>query len=248
MTTLTFEPHDRVLVIRMANGIPNAIGPSLVNDLSAALQNLPDDCRGVVLAGNTKFFSMGLDLPSLISMDRHAMLNFFTKFHRMAFDLYTLPCPTIAAINGHAVAGGCIMALLCDFRFAGSESLKFGVNEVRLGVPVPYLADLVLRQIAGDRTATRMLFDGGFITMATGLTTGLVDQIFSSESVEEEAIKEMARLGAFPKDAVAAHKANRIEEVKDRFLRNVRERNENFVDCWFSPSAQTLLKEASRKF
>jgi len=248
MTTLIFEPHDRVLVIRMANGIPNAIGPSLVNDLSAALQNLPDDCRGVVLAGNTKFFSMGLDLPSLISMDRHAMLNFFTKFHKMAFDLYTLPCPTIAAINGHAVAGGCVIALLCDFRFAGSDSLKFGLNEVRLGVPVPYLADLVLRQIAGDRTATRMLLDGGFIPMAAGLTTGLVDQIFSSETVEKEAIKEIDRIGAFPKDAIAAHKANRIEEVKDRFLRNVTERNETFVDCWFSPPVQTLLKEASRKF
>lgn len=248
MTTLTFEPHDRVLVIRMTNGIPNAISPSMVDDLSAALQNLPEDCRGVVLAGNTKFFSMGLDLPSLINMDRHAMLNFFTKFHRMAFDFYTLPCPTIAAINGHAVAGGCVMALLCDFRFAGSDSLKFGLNEVRLGVPVPYLADLVLRQIAGDRTATRMIFDGGFITMATGLTTGLVDQIFSSETVEEEAIKEIARIGAFTKDAIAANKASRIEEVKDRFLRNVTERNETFVDCWFSPSVQTLLKEASRKF
>jgi enoyl-CoA hydratase/carnithine racemase len=93
-----------------------------------------------------------------------------------------------------------------------------------------------------------MLFDGGFITMATGFTTGLVDQIFSSETVEKEAIKGIARIGAFPKDAIATHKGNRIEEVKDRFLRNVTEKNETFVDCWFSPPVQTLLKEASRKF
>lgn len=74
--------------------------------------------------------------------------------------LYTLPKPVVAAITGHAIAGGCILALCCDYRFISEGRKLMGLNEVKLGVPVPYLADRVLHALVGTRYAREIIESG----------------------------------------------------------------------------------------
>ena len=112
----------------------------------------------MVLAGGTKFFSIGLNLPELIGLNRKEMAEFWERFTQTVFGLYTLPMPTVCAVCGHAVAGGNILALTCDYRIGSTENRKIGLNEILLGLPVPYLADLMLRQVSGDRAATERLY------------------------------------------------------------------------------------------
>ena len=234
--------------MRLNNGITNAISPELVDDLAEALHQAKEELKGLILAGGTKFFSIGFDLPILLQLDRPAMTDFYSKFNRTVLDLYTLPLPTACAIAGHAIAGGTILALTADFRFASSGRKLMGLNEVKIGVPVPYLADLMLRQIVGDRPATEINYRGEFLEPEQARKIGLLDDVCPPEQVEQKAIAKVADLAALPSYGFKLIKANRVEEIQSRFKEKGRARTGLFLDCWFNPAVRELLKEAAKKF
>lgn len=248
MEQVSIEAHGDVVLLRLANGVTNAIGPTMVDDLLEALQTVQLNYRGMVLAGGEKFFSMGLDLPLLLTLDQDDMAQFFDRFNTAALALYTLPMPTFCAMAGHAIAGGTILALTCDFRYAVPEKKMMGLNEVKLGVPVPYLADLMLRQIVGDRTATPMLFGGEFLSLTEARDMGLVDETASIEALEEQVLSRAADLAAQPSPAFAETKASRTETVRIRYEQHGKAKNKAFIKCWFTPEVQRLLKQAAGKF
>ncbi|MCP4023100.1 MAG: enoyl-CoA hydratase/isomerase family protein [Desulfobacteraceae bacterium] len=251
MTTIKTESMDNVTIIRLDNGVTNAINLLMVRELAAVLAELKKKYNGqnhgIVLCGNPKFFSIGFDLPSLINEDRNSMSQFFYAFNELALTLYTLPFPSIAALSGHAAAGGYILSLMCDFRFADSDK-KLGLNELLLGIPAPYLTDMVMRQISNDRVATTMLFQGNFITASDALGSGLIDKVFTGQDVEKNAMEKAAALANSPGPAFAQIKSNRVEDIKIRYEKKHKEKNDAFLDCWFGEPAQTLLKEAVKKF
>jgi enoyl-CoA hydratase/carnithine racemase len=247
MTKVKVEHQGNVSLVRLDGGITNAIDTLMLDDLSTALDQAQEKSGAMVLAGNAKFFSMGFNLPALLPLDRGAMGDFFYKFNQVVLKLLSAPFPTVCAIAGHAVAGGNILTLACDYRIAG-ERKKLGLNEVLLGVPVPYLADLMLRRIVPDRAAKEMVYQGSFISAADAKQVGLIDDLCSQDDVEEQAIMKAAGLAALPRPAFAAVKANGVEAVVLPYERHAREKNELFLDCWFDPGTQELLKEAARKF
>ena len=104
MSTIGIESHKEVALLRLSNGVTNAINEEMVADLSEALADIRDNFRGLVLAGGDKFFSIGLDLPHLLKRNREEMDAFWQRFDQVLLDLFTLPVPSAAAINGHAVA------------------------------------------------------------------------------------------------------------------------------------------------
>ena len=248
MEQVNIEAHGAVALLRLANGVTNAIGPGMVGDLSEALQTVQSNYRAIVLAGGDKFFSMGFDLPKLLKLDKNEFAVFFDRFNAAALALYTLPMPTFCAMAGHAIAGGTILALTCDFRYAVSEKKMMGLNEVKLGVPVPYLADLMLRQIVGDRKATPMLFEGEFLSLAEAHRMGLVDETTSREALEEQVLSRASGLAAKPPLAFAETKASRTKTIHDRYEQHGKSRNKAFLKCWFSPEGRALLSKAAEKF
>lgn len=248
MKHVKIESRESVAIIRLDNGVTNAVSPGLVDDLSSALTRVKNEFKGIILAGGAKFFCIGFDLPRLLKLDRTGMTQFFFEFNQVAFDLFKLPLPTACAITGHAIAGGNILALTCDYRFAASGKKLIGLNEVKLGVPVPYLADLMLRQIVGDRAATDILYRGKFVALSDAEQIGLVDEVVPQEEVEDRAMDTIAELADLPRAAFTAIKANRVEAIRLRYEKNHESKNENFLDCWFSQAVQALLTEAAKKF
>jgi enoyl-CoA hydratase/carnithine racemase len=248
MSKVMTERQGELAVLTLNNGVTNAIGPELVNDLSIAIDEIRDDARGMLLCGGEKFFSMGFDLPALITMKRHELTNFIHDFHDLVLALYTIPLPSASVLAGHAVAGGNILAISCDYRFATSELRKTGVNEIKLGLPVPSLADMVLRQIVGDRTATEMLYTGNFISFADAAEKGMIDAIFPPETLKQSAAERIARIAAMDRKPFAAIKANRVEAIKNSYEQTGRAKDEIFIDCWFSESTRNTLIEAAKKF
>lgn len=166
----------------------------------------------------------------------------------MCLHLFSIPIPSVCALSGHAVAGGNILALTCDYRHTASENKKIGLNEVKLGVPVPYLADMMLRHVIGDRYASQMIFSGEFMTFADAKTIGLIDVIGSAEELEDFTIERLSQMASYPSDAFAAAKANKVEEIKSKYEKHFRSKNDEFLDCWFSDPVQKNLLEASMKF
>jgi len=166
----------------------------------------------------------------------------------VCLSLYTLPKPTVAALTGHAVAGGCILALCCDYRFIAEGKKLMGLNEIKLSVPVPYLADCALQSIVGTRYARDMMDTGEFYGPADSLRMGLVDEVLPVEDVMARAVEKAGLLGACPRQAYALIKQNRVEQVEQRVLAEREEKERLFVDCWYSDEARRRLKEAIEKF
>ncbi len=248
MSKVTVEKHGDVALLRMTNGVPNAINQELLVDFQEALQMITSECRAMVLAGNPKFFSMGLDLPYVLSLDREGMAGFYENWNQIVLDLYTLPIPTAAAVAGHATAGGAIMAMACDFRIMAAGKTKIGVNEVLIGLPTPYLADLMLRQIVGDRAATNMIFTGKFLSPEEAGQIGLADEVHQAEEVEAKALEKMAALAALRPGAMAAVKATRTQSVKLLYEEHGSRVNQTCLDIWQDPQVRRLLAVAAERF
>ena len=248
MPKVSLEAHDDIAVLRLTNGVINAISPEMLDDLAAELKRIRNEFRGMVLAGGDKFFSIGLDLPLLLQFDRTEMMDFYATLNQALLDLYTLPLPTASAIAGHATAGGAVLAVGTDFRFVAEGRKLIGFNEVKIGLSVPALADLILRQIIGDRRATEMVFSGEFLEPDQSLEIRLVDAVVSSEDVEKEAVAKIAMLAGMPSGGLRLIKKNRVEAVRSRYEKMRFSEADEFLNCWFDPSVQVLLQSAAQKF
>jgi len=248
MSKVVIESRENVAIVRLNNGVINAINTEFVDDLSQAIHQVKTEFQAMVLAGGTKFFCIGLDLPVLLKLDRAGMGKFWDKFDQVIADLYTVPIPTVCAVAGHAVAGGAILALSCDYRFVASGRKYFGLNEIKIGVPVPYLPALILRQIVGDRAATEVVYRGELIEPQAALEIGLVDEVFAENDLEEQAVGKIAELAVLSQPAFGFIKENRVRDNHQKFVIERESNKEQFLDCWFQESVRELLGEAAQKF
>ena len=248
MKTIKLEPHDSIAVLRLARGVTNAINPEMVAELTDVLAQVADQYRGLVLAGGPKFLSIGLDLPALLRLDQDRMAAFLDRFHQVVLGLYTLPIPTAAAISGHATAGGTILALGCDFRYIATGKNMMGLNEIQIGLPVPFLVDLLLRQIVGDRMATEMTYTGRFLLPEDAAAAGLVDGVFPAEEVEQKAMEKIAGITPSRPDAFSLIKKNRVAAVEKNYHQYAESSQADFLECWFQPGVQKLLHLAAEKY
>ena len=248
MGKVLIEASGDIAVVRLNNGPTNAVNLELVETLLAALQTVAKEFNGMVLAGGEKFFSIGLSLPELLKLNRSDMTDFWYAFNRSTVALYTLPLPTVCAIAGHAPAVGTIWACACDFRFAAEGRSAIGLNEIQLGIPTPFIVDMMLRQIAGDQTANDLLYSGRMITPEEAKRLQLLNNLFPKEEVEARAIEKSGKMAALPSLAYAEIKAVRNDAIRDIFEREHKERHEAFLNAWFSDQAQKLLHAALKHF
>lgn len=251
MSMIATSRHNGAEIIELSRGITNAINLDLVNELTDVIARIKDDpeIRGVVLTSdNDKFFSIGLDIPDLYGLSAEDFEIFYRRFNQACLELYTLPKPTVAAITGHAIAGGCILALCCDQRFIVYGRKLVGLNEIKLGVPVPYLADRILHELVGVRTASEIMEIGEFYNAQKACEMGIVDRVLPQETVLDESVKRACALGESSPKAFAMIKRNRVEPIEKQVLACVDEQTAAFLDCWYSDQARARLKEAIEKF
>ena len=248
MNVIHYEMHQDIALLKLNNGVNNPIGMDLVQELDQALERVASESQGLILSGGEKFFSIGFDLPELLQLNRAGMEAFYAAFNWTLFKLLTLPLPTLCSITGHAVAGGCILCLGCDFRIAASEKVKIGLNEIGIGVPVPYLADMLLSRHIGHPAAAKMMYTGDFISSKQAEPLGLVDEILARDQLQARALEKIQRFSCAPSPAFAMIKANRLESIAKRFEKHFPEKLQAFLDIWFNPDTQALLTRAAEKF
>ena len=196
---LQIEFRGRIGVITMCRGVTNAIHPNLISGLDAALDQIESvsDVRGIVLTGGEKFFSIGFDLPYLLTLPEPEFASFYRSFNQFCLKLFRFRLPVVAALGGHATAGGCILALCCDYRLIAEGRKLIGLNEVKLGLPVPFPADRMLHALIGTRHARQVLERGSFYEPPAALDLGLVDKLGGLQDAIDRAA-EIAKLGDHP--------------------------------------------------
>ncbi len=251
MNMVQTEYHDGVALMKLTRGTTNALTLPLITELSESLQEITQDpnVRGLVLtSSNEKFFCIGYDVRELYNVSKEDFAEFYKAFNQFCFDLYTVPKPTVAAVTGHAIAGGCALTLCCDYRYIAEGRKLMGFNVVKLGIPVPYLVGLILQQTVGARTARDIADTGEFYPPEDLLRMGVVDRVLPAKEVIPKAIEKAHLLGALPQKAFAITKRNRTEGVEAQILQHLEEKEQFFVECWLSDEARRLIKEAMEKF
>ncbi|MCI0485111.1 MAG: enoyl-CoA hydratase/isomerase family protein [Blastocatellia bacterium] len=235
------EREEQLLILTMSRGKANAMNRDMVEELCTSVEQSAADenIRGVVLAsGCPRFFSGGFDLDEVFQYDRAAMRDFFGRFIDLYQGLYSLPKPVVAAVSGHAFAGGALLALACDFRVMAEGQFGFAVNEVNLGVVLPPgLIRLILDRV-GVGNARRMLLTGEALTPAQALQMGLAAELVEPESVAERARMMARAMAEKPPLAFAGFKraigelGGRPPSDDDRLYLD------EFIDNWFSAEAE----------
>ena len=251
MSLISFSKIETTAVISLNNGITNALNIELLKELSAALVSIQNENQitaVVISSANEKIFSLGFDLPNLLKLERHAFKLFFEAFNLLCLQIYTFPKPIVSAINGHAIAGGCIITLCCDFRLIASGRRLMGLNEVRLGIPVPLAAEIILRQLVGNHVAEKVIFTGQLYTPDELHIYGLVDRVVKPEKLKQCALEQATMLGKNFNSAFQIMKLNTRQKVADDIKRGIEDHSEKFIDLWFSQTARELLTTAAEKF
>lgn len=249
MALTTIEKYENVALLRLTGSVTNPVNADLVRELDLALDEIViSGCRGLVLAGGEKFFSIGLDLPALLQFSRSEMTDFWHSFDDIISKLYALPIPTLCAYQGHATAAGSILAAACDFRHAAQGKALFGFNELVIGLSVPLLTHLMLEQIMGSQKAVDLMFGGRFIKPEEALALGVVDAVCAPEELEARALGKMVALSKYPAKGFKATKINKTKFLLEKFTAHRDQAAQDFLDCWFDEKAQIILEEAAKKF
>lgn len=245
MNTLRLEREGKVAVLRLDKPRGNAIDEPLVDDLAAACRELTDDdgLRGVLLASaNPKLFCPGLDLVSLIAYDRPALERFMLKFGAAMWSLYGLRKPVVAAVNGHAVAGGCILALTADYRIL-RRGAQIGLNEVKVGVPLPWSVSVLLKATAAPTSLSRIALLGRNFADEEALAVGLADELADADGFEATCRTRLAEFVDKDARALGTTKAYlrsaTLQEMKAREQESIGD----FLDGWFSEATQARIRQ-----
>jgi len=216
----------------------NAFTPGLVVELSRALSDHAE-ARALVLASSQAFFSAGWDLPFLSGRSREEMTRFVRDYCDLVREIFVFPAPVLAAMPGHAIAGGLIVAAAADERIAAEGKGEVGLSEVALGVPVPRALFEIFRHLLGPRGAERLAAAGDNVPVSRALEMGLVDRIVPALELLDAALDRARQLAARSRAAYAAIKLRARAEAIERFDR-ARE-DDPFLDFWFSDEAQRRI-------
>jgi enoyl-CoA hydratase len=233
-----------VAEIRLECGKANALNGRSLDALAAAFAEVAGgDARGVVLTGYDRYFSAGLDLVDLYALDRAAMDGFVARFDQVMLEIFAFPRPVVAAINGHAVAGGCILALACDARLMQAGPGRIGLNEIQLGLPFPASALEIARRSIPAASLDTVLYGGQLYTPEEALERGIVDGLDAADVVAEARVL-CERLAEAPaaafrtiKGALQAPALREAGATRDELRRA-------FVDAWFSADGRRLVGAA----
>jgi enoyl-CoA hydratase/carnithine racemase len=245
MAGIRRERQGPLAVLRLDKSRGNAIDEALVEELREACRELEADggVRGVLLASaHPKLFCPGLDLVSLVEYDRPRLRRFMTAFGEMVAALYGLRRPVVAAVSGHAVAGGCILAMAADWRVLRRGGVTIGLNEVKVGVPLPLSVSALLRATVPPGSLSRVALLGRNFADEEALAAGLADELADEGSLEPACLSRLQEFADKDPYSLAVTKtylrADALRQMKAEDPAAIAE----WLDGWFSPGTQARIR------
>lgn len=242
MSSVQVLCHGGIATVVLERGKVNALNPEIVDELAATFRTLERDAttRGVVLTGRGKFFSFGFDVPEFLSYTREDFTVFLTRFTALYRDLFVFPKPLVAALNGHAVAGGCMIALAADRAVMAQSSARIALNEIGFGSSVFAGSAEMLKFRTGPR-ATEILYSGAMYSPEEARSIGLVTEVVAPESLLDRAREIAGELASRRPAAFAGIKSLLRKPVADAMADREPDSIREFVEIWYSEPTWTQL-------
>lgn len=245
------EREGQVAIVRLDRPPVNALELGLVRQASDILGELvAGDSGAVVLTGSGLCFSAGLDLklvPTYSAEEQQAMI---TAANRFLTALYSFPRPVVAAVNGHAIAGGLIPVLACDYRVGTREPSKIGLTEARAGISFPAAAMAILKAELAPQAARVLTLLARNIDTETALAHGILDELQPAECLLSRAVEVARDMAGIPPSAYARIKQQVRGEVTDRLNDMLDRGADPMLRSWIGSEASTaaasLLRGAGR--
>ena len=245
MQFLQLRKDEGIATVALSRGKVNAINEAVIDEMTGCFNALADDheVRAVIITGQGKFFSFGFDIPEFLNYPKEDFVRYLTKFTDFYTALFLYPKPVVAALNGHTIAGGCMIAISCDYRVMVSGKAKIALNEINFGSSLFAGSVELMKLLLGQRKAEEAIYSGAMYSAEEAYQLGLIDRISTEEALESEA-RKMALMYA-SKDGAAFKSIKNllrkpiVEEMRKREKDSIRE----FVGIWYSENTWKTLQE-----
>ena len=240
MATIRVDDHDGgVRVLTLDRPPANALDETLLTDLGAALDaaRADDAVRALVLTGAGTFFSGGFDLAAP-RRDDAAALALQRLYRDVHAALLAFPKPTLAQLGGHAIAGGLVLVLACDYRLGAEGDYKVGLNEVAIGASFPRAALEIVRLRLPHPRAAELLLGAALYPASQATRLGIVDELLPAATLADTVQRRAARMGAFPRAAYAHTKAALVEEAVRRTMGESPDAEARTASVWTSAESR----------
>lgn len=247
--SIDLHDHGDIREIRLARPPANALDTALCRELIAAInQAQADDVHAIVLSGAPHIFSGGMDVPYLLShgADRGKLLDSWQAFFGAAKTLAETRIPVVAALTGHSPAGGCVLALCCDYRIMArsidpARPYAIGLNEVQVGLAAPEGIQRLLRRVVGAHRAERLLVAGEMVPAEQAVQIGLVDELVDGELVVARAIAWLQELLRLPRQPMLHTRDVARADLREALAPDLI-RLDRFIEAWYAEDAQAALQ------
>jgi 3,2-trans-enoyl-CoA isomerase len=236
----------RIRTIKLARPPVNALNGELVRKLLEVIGAVSSDAA-IVVIGQPGVFSGGLDVPSMLAMDREGIAGLFIDLWRLQRAIATSPVPVVFGLTGHCPAGGTVLAIHGDYRVMARGDFRIGLNEVQVGLFPGGVIHGAFKRLVGGH-AGQLLMRGALIDPDNALRMGLVDELCDAAQVAGRALEVAREICALPRQPMLRTRTLVRRDLVDLFgnpghaLVHEREFGAMGVDMWFAPATQDRLR------
>jgi Delta3-Delta2-enoyl-CoA isomerase len=244
MDFVTSNISDGNATLMVDSGKVNALNGDVVDQLRTHLNKMETDSRvrAIMVTGAGKFFSFGFDIPEFMTFSKEQFIAFLRNFTELYTYLFLYPKPVVAALNGHAMAGGCMLALACDYRVMIEGKAKISLNEIGFGSSVFAGSVEMLRFWVGSANASKILYSGAMYTAEEARHLGLVNEVASENELTLIALQAANDLGSRHLPAFASIKALLRRSIGEEMMRREEASIKEFADIWYSEATWSNLQ------
>ena len=217
---INLKTDNGIATVTVMHGKANALDIELSEELGKCFAQIAESAaRAVVITGQGRIFGAGVDLIRLSSGGPEYVRRFLPALHQAFNTVFFFPKPVVAAINGHAIAGGCVLACCADRRIMARSGGRIGVTELLVGVPFPAVAFETMRFAVPKKHLPELLYTGATFEVDAALERGLVDAVVPAEELMPSAIAAAEQLASLSPAAFAQTKAQLRAEARERVER-----------------------------
>jgi enoyl-CoA hydratase/carnithine racemase len=234
-----------IATVTLSRGKVNALNEPMVEEITTSFEDLATDheVNAIIFTGSGKFFSFGFDVPEFLSYPKNDFVRYLEKFTNLYTYVFNFPKPVVAALNGHTIAGGCMLATACDLRLMVTGKARISLNEITFGAPVFAGSLEMLRYWVGSRNAQSIVYSGAMYSAEQACELGLVDQVSTEDALAEDARKVAQELAQKDSSAFRGIKQLLRKPAVEEMIKREKDAILEFVDIWYSEQTWENLKE-----